>query len=157
MRKSLHDNQIKAAESNRRVQALEETNTKLTNELESARQDLLATGTLADDLHWARNALTKKEKEASQLSSDLSVLQKWHAETTMSLSEELQFSLDGTEKLEDLRKHVFALANELLRSERARADLNEHLLNERAQHAESIRKMSEKAKKFYSTTIFGDS
>jgi hypothetical protein len=63
----------------------------------------------------------------------------------------VDLSEDDAESVEFMREKIIALATALEKSEQARAESIDRLSIERRKHADSLRKVSENVKRFYST------
>ena len=68
----------------------------------------------------------------------------------------LELTKDEAENVETMRLHIVTLANTLEQSENRRADAIERLEKERQANADSLRRMTDSVKRFYSTLSCGD-
>jgi chromosome segregation ATPase len=109
-------------------------------------------------LQSTRARLAAKEEEVEKLASELKKLQFISSEETEAVPPVPEsLSGDGSEAdTGNLRSHVVSLAVALERSENRRAEAIDRLLSERQVNAESIRRLSDSVKKYYSTVSFGD-
>ena len=109
-------------------------------------------------LQSTRARLAAKEEEVEKLARELKKLQDLPSKATEAAPPVLEsLSGDGGEAdTGNLRSHVVSLAVALERSENRRAEAIDRLLSERQVNAESIRRLSDSVKKYYSTVSFGD-
>jgi chromosome segregation ATPase len=109
-------------------------------------------------LQSTRARLAAKEEEVEKLASELKKVQDLPSEATEVAPPVLEnLPGDGSETdTGNLRSHVVSLAVALERSENRRAEAIDRLLSERQVNAESIRRLSDSVKKYYSTVSFGD-
>lgn len=107
--------------------------------------------TLSASLQSTRERLASKEHEVDQLNARIRAL-----ESQVDSAETKAVAHPPGDNVDNLRSHVISLAVALERSENRRAEAIEALLNERQTNSESLRKLSESVKRFYSTVSFGD-
>ncbi|KAG7337938.1 hypothetical protein IV203_032071 [Nitzschia inconspicua] len=110
---------------------------------------------LARDLSHSDQELASKNDHVQQLSSELEMMRLKLLEPapTNNILDQAQ---DEAESVEEMRSHIISLAQALEKSENRRADIIERIEKERQANADSLRRMTESVKRFYSTLNFGD-
>jgi predicted RNase H-like nuclease (RuvC/YqgF family) len=147
---SRHSQLGKAREAERHIEELEaelREKTRLVTILESSVSDLryqLETSTSKLD-ESATNALHFSHGEL------LSIQEAEEQQLVPATDESLKMLDADAEDVECLRSHIVSLARALERSENSRAEAIGRLVSEREAHANSLRRMSESVKRFYST------
>jgi len=150
---SIKEEQIQTASLSKHKQDLSESFSKTLSlkeeellesksQLESTKRTLSTTKTL----------LTQKEQETYKL---LSQLQEYTSRPQN--LHDLEISKTDAESVEFMRKKIISVAAALDKSEMERAKALERLSDERRVHAESLRKVSENVKRFYSALNAGRS
>jgi|UPI000581AE03 chromosome segregation ATPase len=122
------------------------------SEMENLRHQVES---LESALESTRARLVTKEEEVDHLNKHLrqtKVAQRNGAAESLEASNSQGHSND----VGSLRSHVMSLAVALERSENRRAEAIDRLLREREGNAESLRRLSESVKRFYSTVSSGD-
>jgi chromosome segregation ATPase len=140
--------ELTALESARHGHDMNGETSALKNRLES----------LGAALQSTRARLAAKEEEMDQLASNMRLVQ-----SQQSVEREIvapppiaESAPEDEDDVGSLRSHVVSLAVALERSENRRAEAIDRLLSERQVNADSIRRLSESVKRFYSTVSFGD-
>lgn len=123
------------------------------SEIESLRQQVESMNAA---LHATRNRLASKEEEIDTLHGTLQRLQNDQKQNTEDLLHAIENSSDMTDDVDTLHTHVVSLAVALERSETRRAEAIDRLLAERQANADSLRRLSESVKRYYSAVAFGD-
>lgn len=109
---------------------------------------------LGSDLSHKHKELQSKQQYVDKLSSELEDLraQANQASTTRAL----ELTRDDAEDAEKMRSQIISLARALEQSESRRAVAIERLESERQANADSLRRLTESVKRFYSTLSLGD-
>ena len=104
-------------------------------------------------LHSTRSRLASKEEDLDRLNAELSRL---HSEQAAASTTILQpeTSNDTAEEMDNLRANIISLAMALERSENMRAEAYARLLKEREANADSLRRLSDSVKRFYSAVSY---
>lgn len=116
---------------------------------------------LGQDLSESHQELACKEEDMLKLSSEVEDLRA-QAQLAASLvpsptaSRVLEHTRDEAENVDQMRADIVALAQALERSETSRAELIERIERERETNAESLRRLTDSVKRFYSTLNFGE-
>ena len=106
---------------------------------------------LDSDLSNKHKELESKQEHVDKLSSELKDLR------SQSMTDRtLDLTRDEAENSEKMRQQIVALAKALERSEGQRALVIERLEGERQANADSLRRLTESVKRFYSTLSMGD-
>jgi len=111
-----------------------------------------------DDLVISQQELASKEQAFDRLTTEIEQMrsqQKLSAETAY--TQLLKSTQEDAENIDSLRSSIVALAQALERSESRRADAIERLMMERDTHVDSLRRLSDSVKRFYSTLSTGES
>jgi chromosome segregation ATPase len=126
------------------------------NTLESDRRKATAlkqeVESLAAELESSKAEAISKEESIYRMNSELSQLKSAQEEANIVASN----LLGGAVEVNSLRSHVVSLAVALERSENKRAEALSRLLTERESNAESLRRLSESAKRYYSSVSYGN-
>lgn len=109
-------------------------------ELANVSETLLNCQNRCKSLEEERNSLLEQLSSLKQASTGLQ-----HSKICVGLSE------NDAESVEFMREKIIALATALEKSEQSRAEAMDRISFERRNHAESLRKVSENVKRFYST------
>jgi len=118
-------------------------------ELQEMRQQLQS---LETALNSTRSRLVSKEEEVDRLSAQVTKLETQQAQSIVRQSAEESGEID----FNSLRSHVISLATALERSENKRAEAISRLISEREGNANSLKRLSESVKRFYSTVSHSD-
>jgi chromosome segregation ATPase len=98
--------------------------------------------------------LASKQEYVEKLSSELEDMRAQADEPAT--TRVLELTRAEAESVDQMRSHIVALAKALERSENRRAEAIERLEKERQANADSLRRLTESVKRFYSTLSFGD-
>ena len=149
-----------------RAKALEEERESLLSQLDGANGRLVAVDgvpdlqrrieTLNSALQATRARLASKEAEVDRLSSDMVRMESISRAVAETNGETSEHSEGVASDIESLRAKVVSLAADLERSETRRAEALETLQLERNTHTESVRRLGESMKRFYTTVSLGD-
>ena len=121
------------------------------DQISRLKQELTA---LKEDLKKSRRQLASAEGHVNQLAADLEdAKSKLDQPAT---SRVLELTRDEAENVEAMRLHIVTLATTLEQSESRRADAIERLEKERQANADSLRRMTDSVKRFYSTLSCSD-
>mmetsp|Transcript_36641 Transcript_36641/g.88507 ORF Transcript_36641/g.88507 Transcript_36641/m.88507 type:complete len:2971 (+) Transcript_36641:79-8991(+) len=114
---------------------------------------------LGRDLSDAHQELSSKEQHVEDLSTEVEGLRAQVAASSApdpTAARVLQHTRDEAENVDQMQADIVALAQALERSEMGRAELIERIERERQTNADSLRRLTESVKRFYSTLSFGD-
>jgi len=109
---------------------------------------------LVDDLQHTRDRLSEKEQEAEQLAHELHQLE---TEPSRAILDNMSCVSAESGDFVALKSQLISVAMALEGSETKRAEAIERLQSERLMNAQSLRKLSESMKRFYSSVTGGDS
>ena len=140
-----------AAHIEREVQALQQTMTSKDSQISTLKRQLQSLG---GDLSASHQGLAAKQEDVHRLSSELEEL-RTQANRPVT-SQVLELTQDEAESGDKMRSHIVSLAHALEQAENRRAEAIERLEKERQANADSLRRLTESVKRFYSTLSFGD-
>ena len=135
----------------REVHELQEAMKRKDSQVENLQREL---HTLTDDLSSSRNYLAAKKEQVEKLSSELAHLRSQGSQRAT--SRVLELTRDEAENSEQMRAQIISLAKALEQSEGRRAEAIDRVEREREANADSLRRLTESVKRFYSTLNFGD-
>ena len=133
------------------VHKLQEEMKKKDSQMAKLERELHVLGT---DLSRSHEELLSKQNHVEKLSSKLEDLRSADQPAT---SRVLELTRDEAESTDQMRSQIISLAKALENSESRRAESIERLEKERKANADSLRRLTESVKRFYSTLNFGDS
>lgn len=135
----------------REVHLLQQQMRQKDGEISKLERELQA---LVSDLSNKHEELENKQQHVDKLSSELEHLRQ--AKKPPTTSQVLDLTTDEAENAEKMRSQIISLARALEHSEVRRAVTIERLETERKANAESLRRLTESVKRFYSTLSMGD-
>lgn len=109
---------------------------------------------LGSDLSNKHKELENKKQHVEELSSELEGLRSQAHQS--STSRVLELTRDEAESVDKMRSQIISLAKALEQSEGRRAVAIERLEHERQANADSLRRLTDSVKRFYSTLSLGD-
>jgi chromosome segregation ATPase len=109
---------------------------------------------LGSDLSDSRKELASKKQHVEKLS--LEILDLRSQAEQQPTSRVLALTHDEAESVDTMRSQIISLAQALEKSETRRASAIERLEKERQTNADSLRRLTESVKRFYSTLSYGD-
>jgi chromosome segregation ATPase len=129
---------------------IEKVKTELLEHKDKHKEYMIELAHVAESLSSCQDRCNSLEDERNSLLERLSSQKQalagmQNAKICVDLSE------DDAESVEFMREKIIALATALEKSEQARAESIDRLSIERRKHADSLRKVSENVKRFYST------
>jgi chromosome segregation ATPase len=112
---------------------------------------------LSRDLLKANEMILSKNEELSKLNAELNDIKTRNtAVQDVDAVNAIEQLTKQSEDVECIRSHVMTLAIALERSENRRAEAIDRLLSERQANADSLRRLSESVKRFYSSLSLGE-
>ncbi len=135
----------------REVHTLQSQMREKDSQISSLQNELQALGR---DLSHSHEELESKKCHVEELSSELEMLRSKLSEPAS--SRVLNLTRDDAENVDEMRSHIISLAEALEKSETRRADVIERIEKERQANADSLRRLTESVKRFYSTLNLGD-
>jgi chromosome segregation ATPase len=128
------------------VHALQHQMKRKDGQIANLDRDLHA---LSSDLSHSHNELASKQEHVEKLTSELEDLRSQANQSAT--TRVLELTQDEAESVDQMRSHIVSLAKALEKSEGRRADAIERLEKERQANADSLRRLTESVKRFYST------
>ena len=137
------------------VVALNESIARKNEQIESLQKQLQS---LSIEFSSSQDQLVLKEADYRRLSMELEETLGDQLQSTRTVtSQVLEYSSkEQAESVDIMRAHIISLAQALERSETQRANAIERLLNERKASADSLRRLGESVKRFYSSLSYRD-
>lgn len=137
------------------VISLNETIAKKKKQIESLEAQLQS---LSAEFSSSQNQLVSKEADYRRLSIELEETRGDQLESTRTATLQVleSSSKEQAESVDTMRSHIITLAQALEQSETQRADAIERLLKERKANADSLRRLGESVKRFYSSLSYRD-
>jgi chromosome segregation ATPase len=130
----------------REVHTLQDRMREKDDQITSLRKELRMLG---KDLSHSHQELESEKHHVAELSSELETLRSKLSDPAPARL--LEATHDEAESMEEMRSHIVSLAQALEKSETRRADVIERIEKERQANADSLRRMTESVKRFYST------
>lgn len=146
------------AESSSRDESLRKEMTTLRDEVQHKINKVTAleqqVDNLSMELSTAKSVMILKEEELQRLSLELEENRVAQLEATQKVTSKVLESNTSTKEVdntENMRNLVISLSHALEKSESQRADAIDRLLRERKTNADSLKRLGESVKRFYST------
>jgi chromosome segregation ATPase len=137
------------------VATLNETIARKKEQIESLEKQLQS---LSVEFSSSQDQLVSKEADYRRLSLELEETLGDQLQSTRTVTSQVLESStkEQAESVENMRSHIISLAQALERSETQRANAIERLLSERKASADSLRRLGESVKRFYSSLSYRD-
>ena len=150
------EHHAKERDIRREVEGLNDSIARKTEQINSLESQLAS---LSVELSSGQEQLVSKEADFRRLSMELEEVRAQQLQSTRNATSNVldASSREEAESIDNMRSHIISLAVALERSETQRADAIERLLKEREANADSLRRLGESVKRFYSTLSCGDS